>query len=513
MSSSTGAAADSAADTSAGSSDTIPGPSDSDAAPSVRAVIFGPSRRATTVGVLLLISMVAFEAMGVGTAMPALVADLGALPLYAWPFVTFMAAAVFGTALGGRWCDLAGPRMPLVAAPLLFGAGLIVAGTSGGMPQLLVGRVLQGLGAGATTVAIYVLIALVYPERTRPAVFGLMSGAWVLPSLVGPPVSGLVTERFSWHWVFLGLVPVAGLAVALVVPAVRRLGPPAAGSAAGPDGAPAPAPAAGAAAGSAVDPAAGHAVDPGTGPARGPIVLSALGAALGVAGLSWAGQHPGAAAAGALAVAVLVLVPSMRRLLPTGVFRGAPGVAAVVACRGLLAGGFFTANAYLPLMLTNTHHWSLTAAGTPLVVSALGWSSASAWQGNHPDLPRPRMLRIGFALVVVGLAGLVPVAAGWIPGWVALLAWAAAGTGMGLGFSAVSFLLLRVSGPAEVGFNSSAAQMADQLTTATMIGVGGALLMLLGSPAGALPVLLAVLIGLAGCGLGLAARTGRRSRT
>ncbi|MGH3822899.1 MAG: MFS transporter, partial [Pseudonocardiaceae bacterium] len=192
----------------------------------VRSEVFGPSRRTTTVGVLLLISMVAFEAMGVGTAMPALVADLGAVSLYAWPFVAFMAAGVFGTVLGGRWCDLAGPRIPLVAAPVLFGTGLLVAGTAAGMPQLLVGRVLQGLGAGILTVAVYVLIAVVYPERTRPAMFGLMSSAWVLPSLIGPPVAGVVSERFSWHWVFLGLVPVVLLAVGLVVPAVRRLGQP-----------------------------------------------------------------------------------------------------------------------------------------------------------------------------------------------------------------------------------------------------------------------------------------------
>jgi len=51
----------------------------------VRSELFGPGHRTTTVGVLLLISMVAFEAMGVGTAMPALVADLGTLQLYSWP--------------------------------------------------------------------------------------------------------------------------------------------------------------------------------------------------------------------------------------------------------------------------------------------------------------------------------------------------------------------------------------------------------------------------------------------
>jgi len=135
-------------------------------------MLFGTSHRTTTVGVLLLISMVAFEAMGVGTAMPALVASLGGLSLYAWPFVAFMAAGVFGTVLGGRWCDLFGPRGPLLLGPALFGAGLFTAGSATGLPQLLLGRVLQGLGAGSVTVAIYVLVALVYPEPARPPMFG-----------------------------------------------------------------------------------------------------------------------------------------------------------------------------------------------------------------------------------------------------------------------------------------------------------------------------------------------------
>ncbi len=439
----------------------------------VRSELFGPSRRKTTVGVLLLISMVAFEAMGVGTAMPALVADLGALPLYAWPFVAFMAAGVIGTVLGGRWCDLAGPRIPLVAAPVLFGAGLLVAGAAAGMPQLLVGRVLQGLGAGCLTVAVYVLIAVVYPERARPAVFGLMSAAWVLPSLIGPPVAGVVTERLSWHWVFLGLVPVVVLAVGLVVPSVRWLEQP----------------------------------DPGrsTHRRRG-LVFAALGAAVGVSALSWASQRPSYTAAAVAVGALVLLVPSMRRLLPAGVFRACRGIPTLVAARGLLAGVFFSANSYLPLILTSTHRWSLAAAGIPLVVGSLGWSAASGWQGRHPDLSRPRLLRIGFSLLAAGAGGLLLVAPSWGTPWLALPLWGVAGVGMGLGFSSVSFLLLQQSDAGAVGFHSSAAQMSDQLTTATLIGAGGALLALLGSAAVALPVLLAVLAGLGVLGAAIAGR-------
>jgi MFS family permease len=441
----------------------------------VRAELFGASRRATTVGTLLLVSMVAFEAMGVGTAMPALVADLGALSLYAWPFVAFMAAGVFGTVLGGRWCDRSGPRWVLAAGPTLFAAGLLAAGSSTGMPQLLCGRVLQGLGAGSVTVAIYVLIGLIYPERVRPAMFGLMSSAWVLPALVGPPVSGLVTERLSWRWVFFGLVPVALVALCLVVPAVRRLGPP--------------------------DP------DRAAAPARRGLLPAAFGSAVGVSALSFAGERPSATAAAVAGVALLVLVPSLRWLLPSGVFRARRGIPTVVACRGLCAALFFTANSYLPLILTSTHHWSLAAAGTPLVFGSLGWSAASNWQGRRPELPRPLLIRIGFCLLTASTCALQLVAPSWGIGWLVLPVWTVAGVGMGLTFPSVAFLLLRQSAPGEVGFHASAAQMSDQLGSATLIGAGGALLALLGTPATAMPILLTVLTALGATGALIAPRS------
>jgi MFS family permease len=449
------------------------------AAPSVRAQLFGRGQRAVTTGIVLLITLVAFEGMGVGTAMPAVVADLGAVTQYAWPFVTFIASSVFGTVLSGRWCDAAGPRP----------AGLVVAGTASSMGQLLVGRVLQGAAAGGLTVAVFVLISAVYPRRVQPAVFGLMSSAWVLPALIGPPVAGLVTEAFSWHWVFLGLVPLVVVAVALVVPAVRRLGRPAP---------PAPAP-------SAPAPAAGS---PTAEPGRVRVVFAALGAAVGVAGISWAAQHialPGAVVA---AVAVGALVPALRLLLPAGVIRARRGVPTVVAARALLAGSFFAVASYLPLMLHATHGWSLATAGIPLIVASMCWSLASAWQGRHPDLPRPRLLRLGFLGLTAGCVGLVFVAPAWGLTALAVPFAVLCGAGMGLGFSSVSYLLLSQSDAGAVGFNTSAAQIADQLTTATTIGLGGALLALLGTPAAALPVLLLVVAVLPGVGVVIAGRAG-----
>ena len=446
-----------------------------DVAPApVRSELFGAGRRATTVGLLLITVGIAFEAMGVGTAMPAVIADLGAVSAYAWPFTTFVAAAVLGTALGGRWCDARGPRGALLLGPAVFGIGLVVAGTAGDLPQLLLGRVLQGLSAGALMIASMVTIAAVYPERARPAVFGLLSGGWVLPSLVGPPLAGFVTDRLSWHWVFLGLVPVVGLALALIVPAARTLAPP---------------------------------DNPAT-TSRPGLVAAAAGAAAGVTALGWASQHPDALGAGAAVGALALLVPSLHRLLPAGVLRARRGVPAVVAARGLLAGAFFTVNSYVPLMLTATHGWSLTAAGTPLVAASLAWTASSAWQARRPGVSRATLLRAGMLLLLAGTVGLLPVASGWGPGWLAPPAWALAGLGMGLGFSALSFLLLHHSRDGEVGAASAAAQLADQLTTAALVGMGGGLLALLATPAAALTALLVPVAALAALGALLAPRAG-----
>jgi hypothetical protein len=79
---------------------------------------------------------------------------------------------------------------------------------------------------------------------------------------------------------------------------------------------------------------------------------------------------------------------------------------------------------------------------------------------------------------------------------------------MGLGYSAVSYLLLHHSAVHEVGAHTAAGQVADQLTTATLVGVGGALLAVLASPAVAMTVLLVPLAALAVLGVVLAPRAG-----
>jgi MFS family permease len=258
--------------------------------------------------------------------------------------------------------------------------------------------------------------------------------------LVGPLVSGLVTTHASWRVVFLGLLPLIALGALLVVSAGRSFTAPA-------------------------DP-------PAAAPARR--WWAAL-AGLGIAALQYAGQRLDVLGAVLAVAGVAALVVGLRPLLPLGTGRARPGLPAVVASRGLLAGAFFGMDALLPLTLTTVHGYSPTAAGVPLTAGAIGWATASNLQGRFPAVPRERLLRAGFALLGVGLAGSALAAVPALGGWPAYPFWALAGLGMGLGMPSVGVLLLDQSPEHRRGADSAALQISDVTASALCVGLAGVL--------------------------------------
>ena len=84
--------------------------------------------RSTTVGLLVLVTFVAFEAMAVATAMPTAVTELDGLAWYGWPFTAFLVAQVVGMVVGGEVGDRRGPRAALLWGVAVFAAGLLASG-------------------------------------------------------------------------------------------------------------------------------------------------------------------------------------------------------------------------------------------------------------------------------------------------------------------------------------------------------------------------------------------------
>lgn len=66
--------------------------------------MFGGELRAMTLGLVLVITLVAFEALAVATVMPAIEEELGGLRIYGWAFSGFLLASLVGSVTGGGWC-------------------------------------------------------------------------------------------------------------------------------------------------------------------------------------------------------------------------------------------------------------------------------------------------------------------------------------------------------------------------------------------------------------------------
>jgi MFS family permease len=184
--------------------------------------ILGREFRALTLGVVSVVLLVAFEATAVGTAMPVAARDLHGLGLYAFGFSGYFTTSLLAMVVSGQWCDRRGPLAPLTAGITFFAAGLVVSGTAHSMGVFVLGRAVQGCGGGLVIVALYVVVGLAYPERLRPAVMASFSASWVVPSIVGPLVSGTVTEHLGWRWVFLAIPALVSLPLAVMLPALRR---------------------------------------------------------------------------------------------------------------------------------------------------------------------------------------------------------------------------------------------------------------------------------------------------
>ncbi len=412
--------------------------------PHAEAGPLSPDYRALSLGIFAIIVVIAFEFMAVATALPVAARELGGLSLYAWALTGFLGAAMFSNGVGGGVCDRIGPRLPLAVGCLTFSLGLVVSGLSTSMTMLVCGRVVQGLGAGLTVVAVYVVIGQSYPDGLRPKVMSLIATAWVVPSVVGPFIAGGLTQYVSWRWAFLSLAPLVPMPLAVVLPRIAEQ-------------------------------ARGRVAQPGRVGAA--LAMAAGAAVLQGAGLAAEGRHWGWAASGVVTGVLLVTYGALA-LFPPGTLRLRRGLPSVVAFRGVIAGGFFGCQAYVPLMLVEHRGATPTLAGLAVAGTAVGWASGSWWQGRSGlRMRRSGLVRIGVVVTALGVAvtgsASVVTSAIAVPAWFAGVGLVVGGLGMGLSMSSNSVLLFDLSPPAEQGTNSAALQMSDSLGGLLVIGTGG----------------------------------------
>ncbi|GAA3864531.1 MFS transporter [Streptomyces sedi] len=426
------------------------GPADPPAEPA-GGVLSAPYR-ALTLGCVATVLLIAFEAMAVGTAMPAAADALDGVSLYAFAFSAFFTTSLLGMSVSGQWCDRSGPLAPVLAGIGTFALGLLLSGVAQSMWVFVAGRALQGAGGGLVIVALYVTVRLAFPERLRPAALAAFSASWVVPSMVGPVIAGTITEQLGWRWVFLGITVLVVLPLVALVPALRRAasGPPEGAS---------------------------RTLDRRRLKLAGAVAVGAGLLQYGGQELRWVSLLP-------VAVGLALLAPSAARLLPAGTFRLRRGLPSVIALRGVMSAAYLSTQTFLPLLLVTQRDLSYTQAGLSLAASGATWAAGSwtqsrAWAEPH----RFRLVRGGTVAVTVGVGTTPLVLLDAAPVWLPVLTLAVGAFGMGLVVSTVGVLVLRFSTPKEAGGNVASLQLCDSLANVVMLTSVGSLFAALGGDA------------------------------
>ncbi|GKS13279.1 hypothetical protein YDYSY3_42790 [Paenibacillus chitinolyticus] len=406
--------------------------------------IFSPRYFALSIGIILSVMAVGFEGLSVTTIAPSIAGDLNGLDLFGWIFSTYLLAQIIGTLVVGRIIDRQGPAAPFTYALILFVVGLIAAATAGDMYTMIGARAMQGLGAGAMMTCVYTAISLSYPDELRAKILGAFGTAYVLPSMLGPYVAGLIADQWSWRFVFWGILPILIVSALLSLPAFRKLK------------------------------TQGTKGDSGAS-ATWLALLLTVGTGIFLVGLSMLPIFTGFVL---VIIGLALMGYPLRNLLPKGTLAFRRGMPAILATRGLFFAAYASTQNFLVLALIDVKGITPSQAGLIVASAALSWCLIAYLQGrwDSADQGRGRHTRIvlGVLLLAIGIALVF-----WVPVVtvaVAVIGQIIAGIGIGLAHPISGVVAFSQTGNGDVGETSANLQFADSFTPGVVIGIGGSIL-------------------------------------
>lgn len=388
-----------------------------------------------TFGLFLLEVLAAVQILVVTAVMPVIARELGGIRLYGWAFSASGLATVMAIPLTGQSLDRFGPRRPLAVMLGVFAAGTVVAGLAPTMPIFVLGRFLQGAGAGAQYAIGLGTVAKHYPENHRARVLALLAAAWVLPGLLGPSYGALMASTIGWRWAFLALLPLLVGASWLVFPGLGTL--------------------------------------PVATLARRLMVLRPILLALGAASIFAGLTDLSIWTAPLVVVGAGLAGPAVRRLVATGSELARPGLTAALGAGFLLSLAFFAVDGFVPLLLTRIRGRTVAVASVVVTLATVSWSLGTIWQSRVASRIRPSVLVGVGALGIAAGAGGVAAGLAQVPLAIPYVAWTIAGLGMGVAYPTIYLVTMERAGQGAEGSAVALMLLIDSLGVSVGTGLGG----------------------------------------
>jgi MFS family permease len=136
-----------------------------------------------------------------------------------WIFTIYVLMNLVGTPIFAKLSDMRGRKMIYITAVILFAAGSLLVAFSPVFIMVIIGRSVQGLGAGGIFPVASAVIGDTFPPEKRGRALGLIGAVFGIAFLIGPFIGGLLLLA-DWHWIFLINLPIA---IILILLAARNL--------------------------------------------------------------------------------------------------------------------------------------------------------------------------------------------------------------------------------------------------------------------------------------------------
>lgn len=172
--------------------------------------------------ILLAMILTALDMTIVGTAMPTIISDLHGVSLYSWVFSAYLLTSTTPIPVYGKLADIYGRKWVFLVGAGIFTFGSWLCGSALSMPELILFRAIQGLGAAGVLPVALTIVGDIFTLEQRGRVQGLFSGVWGLSAIVGPLAGADIVEHVNWRWVFYINLPVGILVMAILFVAFKE---------------------------------------------------------------------------------------------------------------------------------------------------------------------------------------------------------------------------------------------------------------------------------------------------
>ncbi|QHW35119.1 DHA2 family efflux MFS transporter permease subunit [Paenibacillus rhizovicinus] len=175
--------------------------------------------------------MVILDSTVMNIALPTLMEDFGSsVNTMQWSITAYTLALSAVIPLAGWLTDRFGAKQIFLITIFLFAAGSLLCSFAATPEQLIIYRIIQGVGGGMVQPIGMAIIFKLAPPNKQGAVMGMLGIPMMLGPALGPVLGGYLLEYATWHWIFLINLPIGVIAILVglrYLPKVERRSVPA----------------------------------------------------------------------------------------------------------------------------------------------------------------------------------------------------------------------------------------------------------------------------------------------